>query len=86
LQLFKQYASYAIRYFEPAVVSFDKVEKKPVCREVTFFRDFSAYSSIFRVIEVVVVRIENGVMAQPERLMNLKIETYRSHNQLTFAT
>jgi len=58
-----------------------QVEKYVVSRQITFFSDFidDGFIGIIIIIIVIISYIEKPVSPEPERLMNLEIETDCSH-------
>ena len=60
----------------------DQVKDALVGGKVAFGGHFAADIRVSMVVEVVGVQIEDGVAAQPERLMHLKIKADRRHGVL----
>jgi hypothetical protein len=82
VKLLKQYARYAIGHLEPTVKASDSIKKQTVRRQVTLVRHLPANRSILKFIEIRSGVVKNRVVSQPERLVYLKVKTYRWHNKV----
>ena len=79
LELLEQTAGYAVGNPEFAFVFIYQIQHKTVRRQVALVRHLSADKRVLMLVKIPVVAVKDGVVSKPDRLMDLKIETYRSH-------
>src|SRR5947209_12819923 len=79
LELLERRAAHAVADAKPPFVLADHIEHHLVGRQVTFGRYLAQDLAILVFVEVMAVGIEDAVAPQAKGLMNLKVETDRSH-------
>ena len=57
----------------------DRIQQRPIGRQIAFMGHFPAYFGVLVVVKVIAVGVEDAVPPEPVRLVDLEIKTDRSH-------